>query len=83
MKPPAKPPIKNIRFQIWLFQLKSKNFTFFPAPDIEHMVRKFAEKPNDPPKYNKYNMMNPITIPENHHDHACVKIVVILIKLKG
>jgi hypothetical protein len=52
--------------------LKSKNLTFFPAPEIVQIVLKFDENPKDFPKKIIANMINEIIIPENHHDHGIV-----------
>jgi hypothetical protein len=70
MKPPIIAPIKNTRFQIWAFQLKSKNFVFFPSPLAAQMVLRLEEKPNDLPKKSRKNIILAIIAPENHHDHV-------------
>ena len=83
IKPPMIAPTKNTRFHICNFQLKSKNLTFFPAPDAEQMVLRLDEKPNDFPKYKRNNMIAAIMAPENHHDHVCVKNELIIVMILG
>lgn len=72
MNPPTIAPTKNTKFHVCAFQLKSKNFVFFPNPAAAQMVLKLAEKPKDWPKYKRKNMMAAIIAPENHHDQVCV-----------
>src|SRR5688572_6022217 len=64
-------PTRNIKFQVWAFQLKSKNFTFLPAPQAAQMVRKLEEKPNDFPKNSRMAITRTITIPEVYHGQGC------------
>jgi hypothetical protein len=71
INPPSIAPTKNTRFQLCVFQSKSKNLVDFPRPAAEQIVLKFEENPKDCPKYNKKNMIAAIIMPENHQDHGC------------
>ena len=70
MNPPMIAPIRNIRFQRWLLQLKLKRLTRLPAPTIAHIVRRLAEKPNDLPKYIKRSIIIVIESPEIYQGHG-------------